>query len=119
METLSSPSFWVYLEELVASSPLMIDRPKGTCHPRYTDLVYPLDYGYLDGTIAADGGGIDVWLGSSGSHALSGIIVTVDLHKRDTEIKLLLGCGEDEIETILAFHNTRTMQGILVSRPLR
>ncbi len=112
----SSASFWEYLEKLVASSPLIIDRPKGTYHPRYPELVYPLDYGYLEGTVASDRGGIDVWLGCSGSHALSGIIVTVDLHKRDTEIKLLLGCAEDEVQTILYFHNTSTMQAILVNR---
>jgi inorganic pyrophosphatase len=117
MEMHSSPSFWEYLEKLVASSPLIIDRPKGACHPRYPELVYPLDYGYLEGTVAADRGGIDVWLGSSGSHALSGIIVTIDLHKRDTEIKLLLGCAENEVQTILAFQNTNSMQAILVSRP--
>jgi len=117
MELPSSPSFWEYLEKLVASSPLMIDRPKGTCHPHYPELVYPLDYGYLEGTIASDRGGIDVWLGCSGSHALCGVIVTVDLQKRDTEIKLLLGCAEDEVQTILEFHNTSAMQAILVSRP--
>jgi inorganic pyrophosphatase len=117
MKMRHSPSFWEHLEKLVASSPLKIDRPKGTRHPRYPEMIYPLDYGYLEGTLAADRGGIDVWLGSSGSHAISGVIVTVDLHKRDTEIKLFLGCAEDENQTILAFHNTSAMQAILVSRP--
>jgi inorganic pyrophosphatase len=116
MEMQPSTSFWEHLEKLVASSSLKIDRPKGTCHPRYPEMIYPLDYGYLEGTLAADRGGIDVWLGCSGSQALCGVIVTVDLHKRDTEIKLLLGCSEDEVQTILDFHNTRSMQAILLSR---
>jgi len=113
----SSASFWDYLEKLVSSSALVTDRPTGTSHPCYPDLVYPLDYGYLEGTTAADGAGIDVWLGASGSHVLCGVILTVDLLKRDTEIKLLLGCTDKEILTILDFHNTNSMRAFLVLQP--
>ena len=116
MDISSSASYWDYLEKLVVSSPLKIDRPKGTSHSRYPDWVYPLDYGYLEGTLAADGAGIDVWLGASGSHHLSGVILTVDLHKRDTEIKILLGCTKEEIQTALNFHNTKSMRAFLVCR---
>lgn len=41
---------------------LVIDRPKGSTHPNHSDLIYPLDYGYLEGTAAGDGHDIDVWL---------------------------------------------------------
>jgi inorganic pyrophosphatase len=109
--------FWRYLERLVAGSYIINDRPKGSHHPNYPDIVYPLDYGYLDGTASGDGGGIDVWAGASGTHDLSGVILTVDLYKRDTEIKFLLGCTEDEIQTILAFHNKNDMRAILVRKP--
>jgi len=118
MDMRSSNTFWDYLEELVSLSPLKIDRPSGTRHPRYPELEYPLDYGYLEGTLAADGGGIDVWLGVSGNRDLSGLILTVDLHKRDTEIKILLGCTEEEIQTILDFHNAKSMRAFLVCRPV-
>ena len=113
----SSASFWDYLEKLVGSSPLIIDRPVGTPHPRYPELVYPLDYGFLEGTVSADGGGIDFWLGASGSRAICGVIMTVDMLKRDTEIKLLLGCTGEEIQTILDFHNSKNIQAFLVYRP--
>jgi inorganic pyrophosphatase len=53
-------AFWLRLDELVAGCGLVIDRPKGSPHPRYPDFFYPLDYGYLDGTRSADGDGIDV-----------------------------------------------------------
>jgi inorganic pyrophosphatase len=113
----SSASFWDYLEKLVGSSPLIIDRPVGTPHPRYPELVYPLDYGFLEGTVSADGGGIDFWLGASGSRAICGVIMTVDMLKRDIEIKLLLGCTGEEIQMILDFHNTKSIQAFLVYRP--
>ena len=32
-----------------------IDRPIGSSHPEYPDLVYPINYGYVKGIIAADG----------------------------------------------------------------
>jgi len=61
---MDSLSFWHELDELAAACPVVIDRPKGSRHPRYPDMIYPYDYGYLEGTQAADGGGIDCWIGS-------------------------------------------------------
>jgi len=52
--------FWEFLEKLIASTSIVIDRPKGSCHPRFPDLKYPLDYEYLEGTRSMDGAGIDV-----------------------------------------------------------
>ena len=100
-----SANFWVYLDSLVASHPLVIDRPRGSPHPHYPEILYPLDYGYLEGTTSGDGDGIDFWLGVSGDHDLSAVILTVDLLKSDTEIKIILGCNEEELQTILVFHN--------------
>ena len=39
--------FWKTLDELVADSIIVIDRPKGTAHPKYPDFIYKIDYGYL------------------------------------------------------------------------
>jgi inorganic pyrophosphatase len=108
--------FWHYLDRLIAESRIIIDRPKGTHHPRYPDLAYPLDYGYLDGTTSGDGAGIDVWLGVSGSCYLSAVILTVDTFKRDTEIKLILGCSEEETQTALACSNNESMRALLIRR---
>jgi F420 biosynthesis protein FbiB-like protein len=108
--------FWDYIDRLVAGSKLVIDRPRGARHPRYPELVYPLDYGYLDGTVAADGGGIDIWSGSLAPPLATSVVMTVDLNKRDAELKILLGCTETEMETILAFHNDQMMRAFLVRR---
>lgn len=34
---------------------VIIDRPIGSRHPKYENLVYPVNYGYIDGVIAPDG----------------------------------------------------------------
>src|SRR5215211_7504975 len=78
-------SFWHSMEQLLISYCLVIDRPKGTSHPRYKEMIYPLDYGYLENTTSSDGGGIDVWVGSlnmvtgnSSLKTLTGILCTFD-----------------------------------------
>ncbi len=109
--------FWSYLDRLVAESRLVIDRPKGSRHPRFPDLAYPLDYGYLEGTTSGDGAGIDFWMGASGGQDLSAVLVTVDLAKRDAEIKLILGCTEAELQTALECHGQFDMRATLVRRP--
>ena len=72
------PTFWQALATLVQGSEIVIDRPRGSLHPRYPDFCYPLDYGYLQGTVSGDGKGIDVWLGSDPAHQVSGVIMSVD-----------------------------------------
>ena len=64
-----------------------------------------------------DGGGIDVWIGSLAEKQVNAIICTVDLMKKDSEIKLLIGCTEQEINTVYAFHNdSEFMKGFLIKR---
>ena len=47
--------FWAAAEELVATSEIVIDRPKGSRHPQLPEVIYPVAYGYLRGTTATDG----------------------------------------------------------------
>ena len=35
--------FWKFLDEPVESPELVIDRPRGSTHPRYTNFFYPYD----------------------------------------------------------------------------
>lgn len=98
-------SFWHEMGQLIAANKIIIDRPKGVPHPRYPDYLYPLDYGYVENTTAGDGDGIDVWVGSLGAKTLTGILCTFDKIKRDAEIKLLIGCTNDDLDAIRKFHH--------------
>jgi inorganic pyrophosphatase len=110
------PEFWAALEHLVAQCALVIDRPRGSTHPRFPDLRYPLDYGYLEGTRGGDGAGQDVWVGSLPSWSVTAVIVTVDQAKRDVEVKLLLGCTPEEARGLWKFHNDGAQTGLLLER---
>lgn len=109
--------FWTRLDNLIAASEVVIDRPKGSSHPRYPDFLYPLNYGYLTGTAGGDNSEIDVWQGSMVDQRLVGVACTVDTLKADAEIKLLLGCTDDEIGIIDRFHNSDyPMSAIIIRR---
>ena len=113
METL----FWTRLDALIASSKIVIDRPKDKPHPHWPEMIFPLDYGYLEGTTSMDGGGIDLWLGSAPHRNLTAIVCTIDIKKKDSEIKLIIGCTDKEVGIIEKFHNQYYQSGILVRRP--
>jgi inorganic pyrophosphatase len=103
----SHTSFWHEMAQLVATNSIVIDRPKGSTHPRYPEIIYPLHYGYLEGTTSADGDDTDVSPGSLNTtdKMLTGILCTFDTLKRDAEIKLLIGGTEEDVQTIQNFHN--------------
>lgn len=106
--------FWKMLDEVVSTHSIEIDRAKGTSHPKYSDYIYPVDYGFLRGTSSSDGAGIDIWVGSSENKVVNGIISSVDIIKGDSEIKILYSCTREEIEIIYKDHNRSSgMKGII------
>jgi inorganic pyrophosphatase len=111
--------FWAKVDSLVEGASVVVDRPKGSVHPRLPTLIYPLDYGFLSGTTSGDGHGVDVWIGSLKRRRVTGVVCTVDLGKRDVEVKILLGCTRAEQRRILSLHNFRagSQAGVLITRP--
>lgn len=39
-----------------------VDRPLGSYHPEHPDIYYPVNYGYIEGTLAADGEEEDAYI---------------------------------------------------------
>ena len=108
--------FWNTLDRLIREHGFEIDRPKGTAHPRFPDLIYPIDYGFIPGTTASDGQGTDLFHGTANDNTIQGIICTLDDVKKDSEIKVLFECSEDEIQTALSMLSHPPMHRILVRR---
>ncbi len=61
-----------------------VDRPMGSRHPRYPDMVYPVNYGYVAGIMGGDGEGQDAYvLGvDEPAEALTGRVIAV-IHRLD------------------------------------
>lgn len=100
-----SKIFWQRLDALLERCEIVIDRPRGSSHPRFPEIIYTIDYGYLDGTTSNDGEGVDVWLGSDLEKRLDAVICTVDLDRGDAELKLMVGCTAQEKDYIERFYN--------------
>ncbi len=113
---MSELDFWTALDVLVEKHTIALDRPRGTAHPRYPEMIYPLDYGYLEGTCSGDGADVDVWIGSLENKRVTAVIITTDLKKEEVEIKLLLGCTNEEIETALRMHQRGMQSALLIKR---
>lgn len=82
------PNLRAYLGQSVA---IVIDRPLGSVHPRHSDLRYPVNYGYLPGTVSGDGHPIDVYLlGVEEPMAeATAVVIAVVLRADDVEDKLV------------------------------
>lgn len=110
-------SLWEQLDLLVQEHPVVVLRPRGTRHPRFPDLVYPLDYGFIDGTVGGDGEGIDVWVADPAARHVPALFVTFDPLKRNSEIKVVLGGGEAELSSVVDFLTPLALSHLLVRRP--
>lgn len=110
--------FFAALDALVGASVLRLDRPRGTAHPRFPDVVYPVDYGYLENTTATDGQGIDVFRGTASDAGVVAVIFSIDGRKRDLEVKVLIDCSDDEIGVVEGFLSNRLhLDAIVLRRP--
>ena len=118
MNTLENNAFfWQKLDTLFYSSKLVVDRPRYTVHYKYSNLVYPVDYGYLSDTTGSDQAPIDVFKGSQKTNQVGAIVVSADILKKDCEVKLLIGCSEEEEHEVLEFLNqTEFQKAILIHR---
>ena len=109
--------FWQKLDTLLLSCTCTIDRPKGSTHFKYSNLVYPVDYGFLADSVGSDQSPIDLFKGSGKANRVEAIAISADILKKDCEVKLLVGCTEQETEKILQFLNqTQFQKAILVRR---
>lgn len=57
--TLRKALVYSYCEKMVD---VVIDRPIGSVHPKYEDMIYPLNYGFIPNVFGGDGGELDVYL---------------------------------------------------------
>lgn len=66
-----------------------IDRPLGSCHPKHKDIYYPINYGHVEGIMAADGEEQDAYvLGvDEAIDKFTGKIIAIVYRNNDVEEK--------------------------------
>ena len=87
----------------------IIDRPIGSRHPRYADMIYPINYGYVEGISAGDGHEQDVYvLGTDKPiETFEGKVIAVYHRFNDAENKWIVSLNDSDYsseEILQAIH---------------
>ena len=71
---------------------VIVDRPLGSVHPKHVDLIYPVNYGYIEGIIAGDGECQDCYvLGENEPiKAFDGVVIAIIHRLNDIEDKWIV-----------------------------
>ena len=96
-----------YLNKIVK---VKVDRPKGSKHPKFDDIIYPINYGYVENTVSGDGEEIDVYILGVDKPVqdFTGRVIAIIDRLNDNESKLVaapdkMHYSKAEIEKILEF----------------
>lgn len=106
--------FWQKVDTLLLSSSINVKCKKGTSHIKYPTMNYPLDFGYIGEDKNSDGS-ISFYLGSK-SDECDTMIVAVDILSKEIDVKLLIGCSEQEEDEVIRFLNHTDFQKTIIVR---
>lgn len=86
-----------------------VDRQIGTAHPKHSDIIYPINYGYIAGEIAPDGEDLDVYIlgATEPLTTFAGKVIAIIHRENDIEDKLVVapdGCEFNQAEVAAAVH---------------
>ena len=92
----STTSVWVSrmnITKLLGESvTVIVDRPLGTTHPNHNDIIYPVNYGYIENIFAGDGEEQDEYiLGVDEKlNIFKGTVIAIIHRNDDVEDKLVV-----------------------------
>lgn len=71
---------------------VIVDRPLGSVHPKHVDLIYPVNYGYIEGIIAGDGECQDCYILGENEpiKAFDGVVIGIIHRLNDIEDKWIV-----------------------------
>ena len=88
----------------------IIDRPLGSRHPKYPDLIYPINYGYVEGVFSGDGQEQDVYVFGSDKpiKTFKGKVIAIYHRFHDSEDKWIVSLdgsdySDEEILQVIHF----------------
>ena len=97
-----------------------VDRPMGSAHPKHPEIIYPINYGYVDGVMGGDGEEQDVYILGADEPLMSfeGRVIAVYHRTNDNEDKWIVSLdgrdySDNEILETIRFQE-QFYQGILL-----
>ena len=119
--TLRKALVWSYLGKTV---PITIDRPIGCVHPKHSEIIYPINYGYIEGVFGGDGEELDVYLLGIDKPLVTftGRVIAIVHRENDVEDKLVAApigvCySAEEISQAVAFQEQFYISHVEVFSP--
>lgn len=97
----NAPEWW-----LGRSFCVRVDRPKGSTHPKHPTILYPINYGFIPNTKAADGHEIDAYILGIDTPltTFTGPCIAIAHRLDDVEDKLIIApkqfCAKTIMDTI-------------------
>ena len=89
---------------------VIVDRPLGSRHPEYEDMLYPINYGYVPDIIAGDGEEQDAFIFGVKVPVkrFRGVVIAIIVRKNDNESKWVVASPNsrftlDEIRSAVDF----------------
>ncbi len=89
---------------------VVVDRAIGSRHPKYPDMIYPINYGYVNGVTGGDGEAQDAYILGVNipTESFTGIVIAIVRRLNDVEDKWVVApCGltftKEEIAAQLHF----------------
>ncbi len=75
---------------------VIVDRPMESIHPKHDDIIYPVNYGYIEGIIAGDGEEQDAYILGVDKpiKELEGKVIAIIRRKDDVENKWVVAPEE-------------------------
>ncbi|MBR6336633.1 MAG: methyltransferase domain-containing protein, partial [Ruminococcus sp.] len=101
-----------------------VDRPLGKAHPRFAELIYPINYGYVNGVTGGDGSGQDVYILGVNEpvQSFEGTVIAVYHRYNDIEDKWIVtpddmtgSFSKEEILKLIDFQE-RFFDGVLITQ---
>jgi inorganic pyrophosphatase len=82
---------------------VIVDRPKGSFHPAHKDIIYPINYGYIEGVIAGDGMAQDCYILGVDQpvKTFTGTVIAIVKREDDNEDKWVVSNKEFSKEEII------------------
>ncbi len=108
--------FWQKVDTLFLSSGFRQTRKKGDVHPVFKNLIYPTDYGHIRDTKSVSGEGVSVYAGSGDRNKITALVVAADILSKELDVKVLVGCTEEQVEEVLRFLNQTDYQKTVLIR---
>ena len=108
--------FWQKVDSLYITGGFTRTKKKGEVHDRFKNLIYPVDYGRVADLKGVSENGVSVYAGSGNRNTVSALVIAADILAKELDVKILAGCTEEEIDTVLRFLNQTEFQKTVLIR---